>query len=230
MVFGPLRWCHVSGLVPKLGRGVRRGSASARPSSETLPPGEGRGGTAAMRKSKPKGRGIPRPARSRRRRKDGDTPLGAVFQGCGGGPAVPVLLSIFERCSGVSRVREPRAAPQRSEPVRAHRYGPGRPMAEGSHTGSERQGAGHADREDGPGRCGRKPVCRLEAEKRGDTPIGRGRGHDFRSIEVSISTVQMPVAKWNSPYPQANRCSHSNHLRIAAHVQALNECRTRDGY
>ena len=35
-------------------------------------------------------------------------------------------------------------------------------MAEGSHTGSERQGAGHADREVGPGRCGRRPVCRLE--------------------------------------------------------------------
>jgi hypothetical protein len=62
---------------------------------ETLPPGEGRGGTAAMLKSKPKGRGITRPAQSRRRRKDGDTALGAVFQGCGGGPAVPVLLSFF---------------------------------------------------------------------------------------------------------------------------------------
>jgi len=46
-------------------------------------------------------------------------------------------------------------------------------MAEGPHTGSERPGAGHSDREDGPGRCGRKPVCRLEAEKRDDTPKGR---------------------------------------------------------
>ncbi len=49
-------------------------------------------------------------------------------------------------------------------------------MAAGPHTGSERQGAGHGDREDGPGRCGHKPVCQLEAEKRGDLPEGRGRG------------------------------------------------------
>jgi hypothetical protein len=49
-------------------------------------------------------------------------------------------------------------------------------MVAGARTGSERQGAGHADREDGTGRCGRKPVCRTEAEKRGDTPKGRGRG------------------------------------------------------
>ncbi|SHF90480.1 hypothetical protein SAMN05444339_12038 [Loktanella atrilutea] len=56
-------------------------------------------------------------------------------------------------------------------------------MAEGPHTGSERQGAGHSDREDGAGRCGRKPVCRLEPEKRGDTPKGRGRGLDWLNFE-----------------------------------------------
>ncbi|SHG00509.1 hypothetical protein SAMN05444339_1452 [Loktanella atrilutea] len=50
-------------------------------------------------------------------------------------------------------------------------------MAEGPQPGSERQGAGHAEREDGPGRCGRKPVCRLEPEKRGDAPKGQARGH-----------------------------------------------------
>ena len=49
-------------------------------------------------------------------------------------------------------------------------------MAEGSRAGSKRPGAGHADREDGMGNCGRWPVCRLEPEKRGDTPEGRGRG------------------------------------------------------
>ncbi len=67
-------------------------------------------------------------------------------------------------------------------------------MAAGPHTGSERQGAGHSDREDGPGRCGRKPVCRLEAEKRGDTPEGRGRGHDLRPIEMKVSPVQVSAA------------------------------------
>jgi hypothetical protein len=49
-------------------------------------------------------------------------------------------------------------------------------MADGSRTGSERQGAGHSDREDGLGLCGRKPVytgCSLEHN---DTPKGRGRG------------------------------------------------------
>ena len=113
--------------MPKIGAGFLARKREARPSPENLPPGEGRGGAAAMLKSKPKGRGITRPAQSRRRRKAGDTALGAVFQGCGGGPAVPVLLSFFERCSSVSRLREPRTAPQRSQPVRAHRHGPRRP-------------------------------------------------------------------------------------------------------
>jgi hypothetical protein len=43
-------------------------------------------------------------------------------------------------------------------------------MAEGLCAGSERQGAGHSDREDETGRCGRKSDSRLEPEKRGDTP------------------------------------------------------------
>jgi hypothetical protein len=55
-------------------------------------------------------------------------------------------------------------------------------MAEGARTGSKRQGAGHSGRKDGLGRCGRWPVCRLEPEKRGDMPKGRGRGYDRHAL------------------------------------------------
>ena len=96
-------------LVPKIGRGFGKGRVSG-PSPETLPLGESRGGTAAMLKSSPKGRGITRQRSAGRRTvtDDGDTPLGAVFQGCGGGPAVPFF---FVRCSGVRLVRTPCRAP-----------------------------------------------------------------------------------------------------------------------
>ena len=44
------------------------------------------------------------------------------------GTSGPLLSFFFPgRRSGVSRLREPRAAPQRSRPARAHRHGPGRP-------------------------------------------------------------------------------------------------------
>ena len=49
-------------------------------------------------------------------------------------------------------------------------------MAEGSHTGSERQGAGHSDREDGTGRCGRKPLAGCSLERGDTTPKGGGAG------------------------------------------------------
>ena len=44
------------------------------------------------------------------------------------GTSGPLLSFFFPgRRSGVSRLREPRAAPQRSRPARAHRHGPRRP-------------------------------------------------------------------------------------------------------
>jgi hypothetical protein len=67
-------------------------------------------------------------------------------------------------------------------------------MAAGPHTGSERQGAGHAGREDGPGRCGWSPVSRLEPEKRGEPPTGRGRGEaDVPRKTQDYSDRRMPL-------------------------------------
>lgn len=74
--------------MPKIRAGFLARTREERPSPESLPPGEGRGGTAAMLKSKPKGRGITRPAQAEGAEGRGN-PFGCTFQGCGGGPAVP---------------------------------------------------------------------------------------------------------------------------------------------
>ena len=59
-------------------------------------------------------------------------------------------------------------------------------MAEGSHTGSERQGAGHSDREDGMGRCGRKPLAGCSLERGDTTPKGDGAGAKRSFVPAAV--------------------------------------------
>jgi len=172
---GPSWWCRVSGLVPKIrARGQAR-KREARPSPETLPPGEGWGGTAAMGKSSGQGGGA---TRSRRR---GHGPAGrAVFYCCGGGPAVPLYLFLFAVQRRIALARTPRRGPA-IVTRRAARHGPGRPwpkvraLARRDRARAIRTGSMGRDV---PGES-RSAGCSLE---RSDTPKGRGRGYDRHAL------------------------------------------------
>ena len=142
--------------MPKIGAGFLARKREARPSPENLPPGEGRGGAAATGKSSGQGGGA---ARSAKREDTAlqNAPYFLVAVGDRRSPSCFLFLAVQWR---IALARTPHRAP-----AIATRQGASArlrtTMAEGLCAGSERQGAGHSDREDGAGRCGRKPVCRL---------------------------------------------------------------------
>jgi hypothetical protein len=158
--------------MPKIGAGFLARKREARPSPENLPPGEGRGVPPQLENQADKG--AVRPAAEGEDTAPQDAPYFLVAVGDQRSPSFFLFFLAVQWRIALARTphRAPAIATRQGASARLRTT-----MAGGLCAGSERQGAGHTDREDGTGRCGRRPVCRLEPEKRGDTPEGGGRGH-----------------------------------------------------
>jgi len=165
-----LWWCRVSGLVPKIGRGVRRGSAKRAPLLKPCLPARA-GGEPPQRESQAD-KGVVRPAAEGEDTAPQDAQYFTVAVGDRRSPSFFLFLAAQRR----SAQSEPRAAPQRSLPVRAHRHGPGRPWPKVC--ALARRDRAQAIR---TGRMGRDVAGGSRSAgwslERGDTPKGRGRGH-----------------------------------------------------
>jgi len=143
--------------MPKIGAGFLARKREARPSPENLPPGEGRGGAAATGKSSGQGGGAARSAK-REDTAPQDAPYFLVAVGDQRSPSFFLFSLAAQWRIALARTR---AAPHAIVTRKGASARLRTTMAEGLCAGSERKDAGHSDREDGAGRCGRKPVCWL---------------------------------------------------------------------